>query len=87
MRACAHVSMRACYCAASNPSMLFYEGRIDGAFGDIVELDDRLDSEGVSVAMRSGTRRVEKLRGIMQPRDNTERCMQNLISWLQSQSR
>jgi hypothetical protein len=54
VRACAHVSMRACYCAASNPSILFYEGCVDGAFGEIVELDDLLDSEGVSVAMRSG---------------------------------
>ena len=52
MRACAHVRMRACYCAASNPSILFYEGRVDGAFDDIVELGDLLDGKGISTFPR-----------------------------------
>jgi hypothetical protein len=34
------------------------EGAIDGALGDVVELGDLLDNEGVSAARRSGTTRV-----------------------------
>jgi hypothetical protein len=50
--------MRAYYCRGSPPSIGFFEGIMDGVLGDVFQLGDLLDSEGVFAAMRSGAVRV-----------------------------